>query len=73
MIIDETVLFDCIIDIFDLFLSRYAVYAFAPDDFLNSVGIYHTVCIRILSLIFASISVLMFVGVGKQVIAYKVE
>ena len=46
---------------------------FAPDDFLNSVGIYHTVCIRIVSLVFASITVLMFVGVGKQVIAYKVE
>ena len=46
---------------------------FVPDDFLNSVGIYHTVCIRILSLVFASIAVLMFIGVGKQVIAYKVE
>ena len=46
---------------------------FAPDDLLNSVGIYHTVCIRIVSLVFASITVLMFVGVGKQVIAYKVE
>jgi hypothetical protein len=46
---------------------------FAPDDFLNSVGIHHTVCLRIMSLIFASIAALMFVGVGKQVISYKVE
>ena len=46
---------------------------FVPDDFLNSVGIYHTVCIRILSLVFASIAVLMFACVGKEVIAYKIE
>ena len=46
---------------------------FATDDFLNSVGIYHTVCIRILSLVFPSIAVLMFACVGKEVIAYKIE
>ena len=67
----------CCLIVFLIFLTLFFLgmlfMLFAPDDFLNSVGIYHTVCIRIVSLIFASIAVLMFVGVGKQVIAYKVE
>ena len=67
----------CCLIVFLIFLTLFFLGSmfmlFVPDDFLNSVGIYHTVCIRIVSLIFASITVLMFVCVGKQVIAYKVE
>ena len=67
----------CCLIVFLIFLTLFFLGSmfilFAPDDFLNSVGIYHTVCIRIVSLVFGSVAVLMFIGVGKQVIAYEVE
>lgn len=39
-----------------------------PDDVLNSIGIYHTVCIRIISLVFGSTAVLIFIGIANNVI-----
>jgi hypothetical protein len=39
-----------------------------PDDILNSIGIFHTVCIRIISLVFGSVAVLIFIGIANNVL-----
>ena len=40
----------------------------APDDVLNSIGIYHAVCVRIVSLVFGSVAVLIFIGIANSVL-----
>ena len=50
-----------------VFTSLFAAFLIvAPDSYLNLLGISHTICCRVLNLIYVSFSSLIFITLGNK-------